>query len=204
MPKLIPPGFIDVSVKVQRTGDPDLYITTFGARILTPPFTQANTQSMAGLIQQSFDGVTGTGEILKGVTVRVGQDGDPLVMEGPLNTVGLSSGTRTPPNTAVIVSKLSALGGRRNRGRMFWPSISEGTVDDLGLITTATLNAYQTEFNNFLIGLRGGGGFAQNTDEMVILHSTNPLSPAPTPPPTIVTALRVEQLVGTQRRRLRR
>ncbi len=204
MPKLVPPGFIDVAVKISRTGDPDLYITTFGARIITPPFTQANATALWGLVRQSFDGITGTGEVLRGITVRVGQDGDPLVMEAPGNTAGLSSGTRTPPNTAVIVSKLSSLGGRRNRGRMFWPSISEGTVDDLGLITATTLSAYQLEFDNFLIGLQGGGGFTQNTDQMVILHSTDPLNPAPTPAPTVVTGLRVEQLVGTQRRRLRR
>jgi len=198
MAKVIPPGFIDVSVLIERTGDPNNYVVTFGARIAVPPFTQANAQSLAGLVGPELDNLLHSTERFVGLNVRVGQDGAPLVRQVTMDTPGTSTSDRTPQNVAVIVNKLTALGGRRNRGRMFWPSIADAAVDSIGLMTIAQRDAYQLAIDAFHTGLKGGGGYSQNTDAMVILHTLPPYTP------TVVESLRVERLVGTQRRRLRR
>ncbi len=198
MAKVISPGFIDVALEIERTGDPDNYVITFGGRIAVPPFTQTNAESLANMLGSTLDDVLHNTERMVGLNVRVGQDGAPLVRQVTMDKTGLGSGVVLPPNVAVVVNKLTALGGRRNRGRLFWPSIPEGDVDSLGLISIARRDAYQVVFDALLSNLEGGGGFSQNTDAMVIFHTLPPATP------TVVESLRVERLVGTQRRRLRR
>jgi len=198
MPKIIPPGFIDCSILIERTGDPNNYVTTFGAQIGVAPFTQQNAVALGNRIGTELDDLLITTERIVGLNVRVGTDGAPLVRQVPLDVPGISTAQRLPQNCAVIVNKLSELGGRRNRGRMFWPSIGETSVDDTGNITIGSRDTFQARFDALLSALRGEGALPPNTSNMVILHSSGVAAP------TVVSGLRVERLIGTQRRRLRR
>jgi hypothetical protein len=100
-----------------------------------------------------------------------------------------------PSNCAVLVKKSTALGGRHNRGRLFVPwMVAEGSVDEGGIIAPSEVTTFQTACTAFLTSLNG----TTTSAPMVLLHQSG--SAAPTP----VTALVVDRLIATQRRRLGR
>lgn len=127
-----------------------------------------------------------------------------LVKEGPNATgpsalysniaQGAVSGDSTPPNTAILVHKVTAFGGRQGRGRMFWPGLPEA-----GMLGSGNLaGTYQADLQT---------GFTSFYDELVaadliptLLHGDTPSPPGPYG----ILAFNVDARVATQRRRLRR
>jgi hypothetical protein len=117
---------------------------------------------------------------------------------GDLSGVGTESGpggsviTSLPPSVAVLVNKITALGGRQNRGRMYWPwAAAETSVDEAGVWDPAAVANFQSALFTFLAALDTA------SCPMVILHADGST-------PTPVTQLNVQGLLATQRRRLRR
>ena len=110
---------------------------------------------------------------------------------------GTNGAQSVPQNSAFLARKSSALGGRRNRGRMYIPSVPEGDVDSAGVVLSATV----TTWNVNLAAMMPGGsihtafGFL---GDAVILHETGSQTP------TTMTDLAMQNRIATQRRRLRR
>lgn len=115
----------------------------------------------------------------------------------------VGSSTRTPvqggignqgteANTAALVRKNTAQGGRPGRGRMYIPGISEDFVDVAGFLSAAYFNDIQVFATDFLNTL------GVNDVPMELLHSSAAISPS------LVTSLSCQNQVATQRRRLRR
>lgn len=111
----------------------------------------------------------------------------------------------TPPNTAILVQKKTAFGGRRNRGRVYLPwSLNEGEVGETGLISATYRNAVQANVDAFY----NSAGVGVN---MVI---ANRVYDSPwTNPARILIALEigrpvisllVQNMAATQRRRMPR
>lgn len=103
---------------------------------------------------------------------------------------GTNGGPPTPPNTAFIIEKKAALGGRKNRGRFYLPGVDGDEYLANGQISSSRLTGLIsacTTFFNALVTLES---------PMVILHAT-------TSDPTTVTELVPDPVLGTQRRRLR-
>lgn len=145
-----------------------------------------------------------------------------IVKLGP-NEIGASavaSGTRggadlsaqAAPNVAYLVHKVTAVGGRRGRGRMYLPGVDETVVTQGGNIDPAKV----TELNTGL-GLFEARATAGNLG-LVLLHAPatvwslvdgqprripDPTDP-PVPAPYSITDLVPSGVVATQRRRLRR
>jgi hypothetical protein len=111
---------------------------------------------------------------------------------------------------SVLVRKNTALGGRRGRGRIYLPGISESNIDPGGYLNGTYLASVQSNFVSLM------------TDWLTIncvptvTHSAN-LIDNPSPPPfqipdptwvpigpTVVTSFSVQAQVATQRRRQRR
>jgi len=107
------------------------------------------------------------------------------------NQAGGNGSPSTPPNTCLLVHKTTTLGGRQGRGRMYWPSLSTADINEAGVINPASLASFTTNMNNFLLGLTAA--FAP----MYLLHTSPVLAP------TQVTALVVDPIAATQRRRMR-
>jgi hypothetical protein len=154
---------------------------------------------MAGSLLSGLDNSV----TLTAVRVAAGTDGaEDLVFEKPMATLGGAALSSLPANCAVLVHKVTARGGRRGRGRFFLPwYIGEGDVDEAGQLTTVTQTAIQGRMDTFRTGLASGGS------AMVLLHDpSHPGVGSPTAPgpPNPVTALRVDKLISTQRRRLGR
>lgn len=108
-----------------------------------------------------------------------------------------------PPSVSLLVQKATNLGGRRGRGRVYIPWVTqEAAINDVGNIDGTSLAVRQQNALNWFLALENGGIPANTPTPMVVLHDEAGagVEPAPTP----VVGLVVSQLVANQRRRLGR
>jgi hypothetical protein len=128
--------------------------------------------------------------------IKLGPNATGPTYEASENIVGTNGGSLAPPNCAVLVKKITALGGREGRGRAYLPGISSisGSLDSGGNFSganaTTVSNAMQALFDQML------------ADDLigpvtpVVLHSASS-------DPTQITSFVCEPKLATQRRRLR-
>lgn len=194
MPVIIPPGYANVSVEFWLDNYPRPAACTFGLEIeggVGDPVAFAN--DVQAVWTDNFGANTDANVTVRDTRVTIGQDGtDPIVGISTVQTRGsVSSRESTAPALALMVTKNTTLGGRRNRGRFFIPwAIADQSVAENGAITPSTVSSWQglaTAFLADLESLDGSGG-------MVILHSTEGN-------PTFVNSLAVNPTIRTQRRR---
>jgi hypothetical protein len=114
--------------------------------------------------------------------------GPTYVFAGPVN--GSNGGPPAPPNTAFLLEKKAALGGRKNRGRMFLPGVDGDEFSPGGVISSGRFGTLTAAAANFLDALE------TLESPMVILHSASS-------DPSTVTELLLDPVLATQRRRLR-
>lgn len=111
---------------------------------------------------------------------------------GPV--VGDAASESVPPNTSMLIQKVTSFGGRAGRGRMYLPGIPEAQVDHSGTISGTWLLSADTAFEAYRQALL----LLDLTP--VVLHG--PTSPIATPTP--IDAFVPSATAATQRRRLRR
>lgn len=172
--------------------------------------TIATAQDMADDFQASFN--TRWGPLFDSEvsiippTVKLG-DGSTtpfLAVAAGAGIVGGTGDAFVPPNVAVLLKKTTGVGGRKNRGRTFWPFIlKQSNCSENGTVAPAAVTQYTNTAALWLADLLA------DHQPMVI---TNKTFNTPLPPhfvthlsagPT-VTAYSSETLVATQRRRLGR
>lgn len=126
--------------------------------------------------------------------VKAGPDatGPSVLYSLPTNGTAAGAGASSAPST--IIQKTTAFGGKAGRGRFFLPGVLEGNVGPDGVIGGTALTNLQNAANTFFTRLN------TNDTPMVLLHQAG----SPLSSPTIVEALVVAGVVGTQRRRQRR
>lgn len=201
MSLVIPPGFGQASIEIRNDGDPDPWYVTLGVDLSDVGGDFSAAASSIGL---SFAETIGlqlhTSSTVTGVNLLVGQDGpDRLVVRVNLNEPGQTSSAMLPQNCAALYDKGTARAGRRGKGRMFLPNVlKEAGVNNVGVIDSNDLADLQLQATAFLDILTGPAPLAQSTP-MVLLHNTGPGSTVP----DVVTSLRVQNVISTQRRRLR-
>ena len=99
--------------------------------------------------------------------------------------------TQTSPATCYLIRKYTGFGGRRGRGRMYIPGPVENDVNVAGDLQSSRVTALTTACAGFLTDMQTAGC------SLVVLHNDGT-------PPYGVTELRVDPIIATQRRRLRR
>lgn len=203
MATVIPPGYALATIILRLANDPEDMVITFGIELggsFDAPTTMGN-------IRDAFTDTGSVGPISRisnaytfaAVELAIGQDGGPPIRtELAVNVAGTDTAPPLPQNCAVLVRKLSALPGREGKGRMYVPGFAEGGVSPNGVIDSVNLTALQTRWDNF----RAGVIVTDQVDNMVVLHSSP--QAGGTPLPTPVTNLIVDNVIATQRRRLRR
>lgn len=188
----IPAGYAQCTLSIAREGDPEPYNVTWGSVVSDPygPLLASYKTIFNGLAQ-----ALGGNERMTTLTIRQGPSTDPDApsAEFPLNIDGTDLVPRTPPNVAVLLRKVTGLGGRKNRGRMYWPSVAESTIDDTGTLLGSTITA----FNDIWETWKDLWETTEGLGQQVILHQSET---APTP----ITGYACQNLAATQRRRLRR
>lgn len=128
------------------------------------------------------------------VLVKVGpNDTGPSAIATSGATGGAVAGTEVP-NSSVLVTKNTAFGGRRGRGRMFIPGAPESTFNSSGDQSGASVTLWQANMSAFYSAL------VANDSPPVLLPSAPPI----VGDPLDVLAFVVESRAATQRRRLRR
>lgn len=104
---------------------------------------------------------------------------------------GSVSGNGTPPNTAILVQKVTALGGRRNRGRIYLPAVTNYAGTEQGQLPAPIV----TDLNDRLETWQDALGAADYLTYLFHSGSSDP---------TIISTWRATSTYATQRRRLRR
>lgn len=138
-----------------------------------------------------FEAVTQQQVNLTTLFVKLGPDSTGPSAEYAVGGVGTINDPPASPASAILVSKQTASGGRRNRGRLYMPGLWDGAVQDAGVLSGGTVTSVQAAWNNHLADLDTAGIFP------VILHSDEGS-------PTSIIAMSVAPKIATQRRRLRR
>ena len=118
---------------------------------------------------------------------------EPVTIEWVETAPGGNAGAASPPNTAMLVKKGTSRGGRKGRGRMFVPGLPADYVADTGFLA-GVQGVLNDQFNTLMTGLKTD----LNDAELVLLHS----EPGDGDP-DVITSFTVDNMVATQRRRLR-
>lgn len=191
---VIPVGHGEAVVTLTIPGDagPALNIFGFAYDVATPAATVAS--DIAGVLSSTsgYRGLLPSVVTLSSVLVRCRADaGDPLVAEETISLAGSLAGNTPPPQTALLIQKITGRAGRKNRGRMYIPANDESILNDAGVYGSTETAGFQTKADSFLAALDTAGY------PMVLLHTS--VADAPTD----VVSLVVQSKVATQRRRLR-
>lgn len=187
---IIPPGFIAVFARfTNQSGHSCQSVMGYSIGSI---FDQTNADFVSDTLATAYKAQLGTGSRWVGVHVLIGNDG-PL---GEVNSAssagnGSRSGDLVSPQVQGLLSKKTAFTGRRNRGRMFVPDMSEAQVDNGGQINSGGRALLQDIANAWFVAVPAGSG---SIDAAVILHTD---STAPTP----VTTFNAEAMVATLRNR---
>lgn len=203
MPLVLPDGFAHVVMNFRHPSTPREMSVTFGADLEA---TGINPEDVANRVAAAFTLSTLQARMDNSITlttiaVTMGVPaGDPLIFEKAFNLQGGTAFETPPLNTALLVRKNSLLGGRANRGRFYWPGmLAEADVNEVGIITAASVNAMQVDFDAFKLALENAADPDEALVSMTILHDVT----SPTTTPTEVSSLTVDGLASTQRRRMR-
>lgn len=190
---VIPTGYLEATYVWQQTGIQREMVNVMGHDVpvgITNPDVMAT--ALFDIWNLALKAQQAATFIFQRVEVRVGNDGDPLLGEFTGSVFGAGSINALPVNTSVLVTKRTAVGGRKNRGRMFLPGFcDEASVGPSGLMSVPELNSISAACIQWYDDLIAAGYVPY------ILHDD------PDDEPTQITGLQVQQLLATQRRRLR-
>lgn len=121
----------------------------------------------------------------------------PVVNYGTgLPTLGTQSGALLPNNVSLCFTKRTALRGRSNRGRLYWPGFGEPNVTN-NSVSGALVTAIIAGLQNMLSVTTGLGAW-----EMVVVSRFTGKNPRPSGIFTPVTNFTSDGVVDSQRRRL--
>lgn len=197
---IIPPGFAHLKARYLCTGDNEEMVWTLGVDVHSATDPLLIAQRFYNAVDNS---VSGAPEMYPpwffvGTTCTLGNDGEPLYAQYDFSRAGTRTAAGTPPNNcAVLVRKNTSFGGRRNRGRAFFPpcSLAETAVDNVGNITPSVVTGIQSNWTELYTDLTTNVTLPLSP---VILHSDQPATPTP------VTGFVVQSRIATQRTRMRR
>lgn len=205
MALIIPVGFGQAVYELALTGDAEPVVTTMGhdlSNVVGGDYEEIANRLFDGFGQEMMGAISDQYS-LTGVSLYVGQDGGPPAVFFGTDTavVGGDAGLPLPQNCAALVRKRTGAAGRRGRGRMYLPGVRENVVNAIGVMDSTYVTAWQTSIDGWFDLLNGvpAGSVAYPP---VILHRSEGIGEEP--PPTPVTALVLDDVIATQRRRLRK
>lgn len=135
---------------------------------------------------------TNTHVTLLTVLAKKGPNATGAFAEVVVNDTGTNATGDFNPSTAALVKKITGLGGRHGRGRMYLPMAGEDDTLTGGQLQPTFLTGVQPSLDDFL------AQFTTDDLPMVLLHAVS--LPLPTP----VTSLAIEAQIAIQRRRNRK
>lgn len=131
---------------------------------------------------------------LERVDVKYGPNSTGAAASAPGSNTGTFGELALPSNTSLLLHKVTAMGGRQGRGRLYLPGFREDHVSPAGIVTAADVDDLTDTFNGV------NDDLAAINCVPVLLRSAG--APVSTPEP--ITSWICDGKVATQRRRLRR
>lgn len=204
---VFPIGFGQIQYQWSLAGDPETITCGLDFEIEVPPFTQTNADAISADFATLWVANGINVYTFTGLEIRIAVDGgDPLEFTTSETAVGGGTGLALPQNCTFLFRKTTGVSGRRNRGRMYVPGVTEGGVDPVGVIQPTLI----TTMNQVASGLLTLPTVTDsNISELVILHSyqwegaIDPGPPVGFPAPTAITNIFCDPTIATQRRRMR-
>lgn len=190
---VVPPGYANVIISGTTDGNDRPWAIAHGYQI--EALAQSDIDEMADNIQGSdwLDNAASDLNVnLLDVVVGTSDPSAPIHFTQGLTGSG-GGGAPSGPNCAWLVRKNTLLGGRRGRGRTYFPGVTEGSVGDGGLVNEGD-GSLRTGLEGFWNGITTS---APGFTDLVLLHED-----ASTP--TVVQSWIMDTRIATQRRRLRR
>lgn len=191
---MIPDGFLEAQAifETPAEGGPAMVVTGHVADPLYSADLAATT--MADTVWNAFGGlltVMSSGYTLVQLNTYLSRGGPDLEVGQWNGSNQGTAGGAAPPQVAALIQKQSGLAGRANRGRMYVPGPVATQIGADGDFEAPALTSWQAAANVWF------DEAVQASLQPVILH-TNPAIA-----PTTITALSVQVLSATQRRRVR-
>lgn len=199
MALVIPVGYGQVTIPFKHASLVRSAVVTFGVDM---PAALTGSQVADQIADRTQTAIAATvdSQVTVGpveISEGAGAEGN-IAWVGSTTWVGTRASDSQPPNCALIARKVTGVGGRRGRGRMFLPwCIAETAVDEVGVINPANVITINGLLEDWLERL----GLETNPSPMVLLHATGN---TPVPAPSPVTSLSLDTRIGNQRDRLGR
>ena len=189
----IPNGFAVVSISGTVDGSDRGWQISHAFEIAG--FASTDLESIAGAISTSDymgNAASDVSATLLDVAVGSTNPAEPYHFTRGLDASG-GGGSPSGPQVSYLVTKLTALGGRRNRGRTFFPGVTEASIGNGGQVIEGD-GSLRNGLENFW-----GDVFdsSENFTEPVLLHTDDGT-------PTPVLSWSLSNVVATQRRRVRK
>lgn len=184
-------GAGELTVWLSLTGLTRWMACTFGYTAADEP-TTAELNGLFADFKAAYDTEMDTNYVIERINSRYQVSPSTVIVgQSTSGRLAMAGGTAgASPNVAVLVKKTTGVAGRKNRGRFYLPGVIESQLDDLGKLTTTARNNWQAD------SLAWFNSMTTHDLNPVINHSDLSV-------PTTVDAYDVQELVATQRRRLR-
>lgn len=188
---IIPENYAQITFTFDGNGLRYPAASTLGVGLVGPPTPTEVAIDAGDLFETHILPNLNASVNLDAVRVKFGPNDDGPAGEFSYGVAGGSAGSGAAPNLAYLVQKRTNLGGRRGRGRMYLPGVSEGDVGSDGVIDSSALSALQADLDAFFT--------AMNAADLspVLLHND-------VGSPTVIQSLNLATVAATQRRRMRR
>jgi len=201
MTLIIPEGFAECAYVMKHDLDPVPWLVTFGISMegVGASDPENTADNLAGAYDAHLSPGIDDNITMQAVRMTIGAagSGDHVIFEKGYSIPGGAGPQRLPQNCALLVKKQTALGGRKGKGRFYWPGmLTSAGVNEVGQLDGGLVDALQTAFEAWFAAV----GTGAEASPLMLLHND---TGAGTPVPTVVTRLQVDSLLSTQRRRLR-
>lgn len=196
MATVVPPGFSNVRFVFSCAGVTE----PMGFSLGCSSITVGTPSAILDVMRDAFDATIWAAGAAVGnqwtwvqTDITMMGESGPVLASAPENQAGDLTAFNIPAQCCALITKQTALGGRRNRGRTYLPAgwLFENEVGADARITGSAAGALQTRFNNFRANVN------LEDVQLYLFHSTSPLSP------TEIIGFSASTLLGTQRRRIR-
>lgn len=185
-PLVIPAGFAECSFVHQQNDTLQAAICTLGVNTDDPTVLS----TIGGLWQTNM--LAEMNNSFTYVQFRAVVTGGTIVID-PYLQPGAGGGSGTSPQVSYLYRKHTLVPGRKFRGRMYYPGCDETSVDADGRVSSGKTTGLNNQATAFISAL---GALGTPVVPYVLHHDATA--------PTAINSITAENVVATQRRRLRR
>ena len=191
--------FFQVNLKFTGAGVPTGAETTFGIATVSEQGIEEMAENMDDILDNvNLHDLCTSDVTLASFMLKQGPNDVGPFLEIPRNETGTASGDTGYAGASLLIQKRTGIGGRQNRGRMYFPGIAESAIETGGIVESGYLTSAQTVFDDLLAQLLSTSHPNAFASPMVVLHQSSSAQP-----PEVLTLV-VSNTIATQRRRQRR